>query len=50
MNNKLQFRRALLLLGFLGAAFAGLGYRLVDLQIHQAITQPRECQADKNQQ
>ncbi len=33
MNNKLQFRRALLLLGFLGAAFAGLGYRLVDLQI-----------------
>ena len=33
MNNKLQFRRAVLLLGFLGAAFAGLGYRLVDLQI-----------------
>src|SRR5664279_1590927 len=33
MNNKLQIRRALLLLGFLGAAFAGLGYRLVDLQI-----------------
>jgi len=33
MTNKLQIRRALLLLGFLGAAFAGLGYRLVDLQI-----------------
>jgi cell division protein FtsI/penicillin-binding protein 2 len=33
MNNKLQIRRALLLLGFLGAAFAGLGYRLVDLQV-----------------
>ena len=33
MTNKLQFRRAVLLLGFLGAAFAGLGYRLVDLQI-----------------
>ncbi|HUC83889.1 MAG TPA: penicillin-binding protein 2 [Candidatus Acidoferrales bacterium] len=33
MNNKLQFRRALLLLGLLGAAFAGLGYRLVDLQV-----------------
>jgi len=33
MNNKLQIHRALLLLGFLGAAFAGLGYRLVDLQI-----------------
>src|ERR1039457_6972413 len=33
MNNKLQFRRAVLLLGFLGAAFAGLGYRLGDLQV-----------------
>ncbi len=33
MNNKQQIRRAVLLLGFLGAAFAGLGYRLVDLQI-----------------
>ncbi len=33
MNNKLQIRRALLLLVFLGAAFAGLGYRLVDLQV-----------------
>ena len=33
MNNKLQIRRAVLLLGLLGAAFAGLGYRLVDLQV-----------------
>jgi cell division protein FtsI/penicillin-binding protein 2 len=33
MNHKLQFRRAVLLLGLLGAAFAGLGYRLVDLQV-----------------
>jgi cell division protein FtsI/penicillin-binding protein 2 len=33
MTNKLQIRRALLLLIFLGAAFAGLGYRLVDLQV-----------------
>jgi cell division protein FtsI/penicillin-binding protein 2 len=35
MNNKLQIRRAVLLLGFLVVAFAGLGYRLVDLQILQ---------------
>ena len=33
MNNKQQIRRALLLLLALGAAFAGLGYRLVDLQV-----------------
>lgn len=33
MTNKQQIRRALLLLAFLGAAFAGLGYRLVDLQV-----------------
>jgi cell division protein FtsI/penicillin-binding protein 2 len=33
MNNKTQIRRALLLLGFLGLAFAGLSYRLVDLQV-----------------
>jgi cell division protein FtsI (penicillin-binding protein 3) len=33
MTNKLQIKRALLLLGLLGAAFAGLGYRLVDLQV-----------------
>lgn len=33
MNNKLQIHRAILLLGLLAAAFAGLGYRLVDLQV-----------------
>jgi cell division protein FtsI/penicillin-binding protein 2 len=33
MTRKLQLKRALLLLIFLGAAFAGLGYRLVDLQV-----------------
>ena len=33
MTNKQQLRRALLLLGLLGAAFAGLVYRLVDLQV-----------------
>ena len=33
MTNKQQVRRALLLLAFLGAAFAGLGYRLLDLQV-----------------
>jgi len=33
MCNKLQLRRALLLLLVLGAAFVGLGYRLVDLQV-----------------
>ena len=33
MTNKQQIRRALLLLTLLGLAFAGLGYRLVDLQV-----------------
>lgn len=33
MINRLQLKRALLLLAFLSAAFAGLGYRLVDLQV-----------------
>lgn len=33
MINKLQIKRAFLLLVVLGAAFAGLGYRLVDLQV-----------------
>jgi cell division protein FtsI/penicillin-binding protein 2 len=33
MTNKQQLRRALLLLTFLSAAFGGLGYRLVDLQV-----------------
>jgi len=35
MTNKLQIRRALLLLACLVALFAGLGYRLVDLQVIQ---------------
>ena len=29
----MQLKRVMLLLGLLGAAFAGLGYRLVDLQV-----------------
>jgi len=33
MINRLQLKRALLLLIFLTGAFAGLGYRLVDLQV-----------------
>ena len=33
MSKQLQLRRVLLLLLLLGAAFAGLGYRLVDLQV-----------------
>jgi cell division protein FtsI/penicillin-binding protein 2 len=33
MNNKLQIRRAVLLLVLVALAFAGLGYRLVDLQV-----------------
>jgi cell division protein FtsI/penicillin-binding protein 2 len=33
MTKRLQLRRVLLLLGLLGLAFAGLGYRLVDLQV-----------------
>jgi len=44
MTNKQQIRRALLLLFFLGAAFAGLGYRLVDLQVlrHDELTAKAE--------
>jgi cell division protein FtsI/penicillin-binding protein 2 len=33
MNHPSQLKRVMLLLGLLGAAFAGLGYRLVDLQV-----------------
>ena len=33
MNHQLQVKRMLLLLFLLGATFAGLGYRLVDLQV-----------------
>lgn len=44
MTNKQQLRRTLLLLAFLGAAFAGLGYRLVDLQVlrHEELTAKAE--------
>ncbi len=33
MKQRVQLKRVLLLLGLLGLAFAGLGYRLVDLQV-----------------
>jgi cell division protein FtsI/penicillin-binding protein 2 len=33
MNHKLRIKRALLLMIFIGAAFTGLAYRLVDLQV-----------------
>ena len=33
MAKQLQYRRLVLLALLLGAAFAGLGYRLVDLQV-----------------
>jgi cell division protein FtsI/penicillin-binding protein 2 len=33
MNNKLQFRRATMLLVLIAACFAGLGFRLLDLQV-----------------
>ena len=33
MTKRVQLKRVLLLLGLLGLAFAGLGYRLVDLQV-----------------
>jgi len=44
MTNKQQLRRTLLLLAILGAAFAGLGYRLVDLQVlrHEELTAKAE--------
>src|SRR5208282_4488728 len=33
MTKRLQLKRVLMLLGLLGLAFTGLGYRLVDLQV-----------------
>src|ERR1700739_1251649 len=41
MINRLQLKRAVLLLIVLSAAFAGLGYRLVDLQVlrHDQLAQ-----------
>ena len=49
MNNKLQLRRTLLLLGILGAVFAGLAYRLVDLQVlrHDELSRLAEKNTDK---
>jgi len=35
MTKRLQLKRVLTLLGLLGLAFAGLGYRLVDLQVRR---------------
>jgi len=35
MLKRLQFRRLMLLMLLMGAAFAGLGYRLVDLQVNR---------------
>ena len=48
MSNKLQLRRVLLLLLLLGAAFAGLGYRLVDLQVlrHDELAQMAELNTE----
>jgi cell division protein FtsI/penicillin-binding protein 2 len=44
MNRTLQLKRIMLLLGLLGAAFASLGYRLVDLQVlrHEELTRESE--------
>jgi len=49
MNNKLQLRRALLLMLFLGVMFAGLAYRLVDLQVlrHDELSRLAEKNTDK---
>ena len=44
MARRLQFRRVLLLALLLGAAFAGLGYRLVDLQVWQHEELSNEAQ------
>ncbi len=49
MNNKLQFRRAILLMLCLGVMFAGLAYRLVDLQVlrHDELSRLAEKNTDK---
>jgi cell division protein FtsI/penicillin-binding protein 2 len=49
MNNKMQIRRAVLLLIFIGAAFAGLCYRLVDLQVlrHDALSKLAEQNTER---
>src|SRR5512141_2043559 len=50
MAKRLQNRRLLLLVLLLGAAFAGLGYRLVDLQViqHQKLSGEAAQQGQKN--
>jgi cell division protein FtsI/penicillin-binding protein 2 len=50
MSNKLQLRRVLLLLMLLGAAFAGLGYRLVDLQVfrHEELARMAELNTESD--
>jgi cell division protein FtsI/penicillin-binding protein 2 len=50
MSNKLQLRRVLLLLLLLGAAFAGLGYRLVDLQVlrHDELARIAELNTERD--
>ncbi|MDR3457642.1 MAG: penicillin-binding protein 2 [Verrucomicrobiae bacterium] len=49
MTNKLQIRRALLLLTCLVALFAGLGYRLVDLQVirHDELLKQAEKKTER---
>lgn len=50
MSNKLQLRRVLLLMLVLGAAFAGLGYRLVDLQVlrHAELARMAELNTERD--
>lgn len=50
MTTRLQIRRALLLLTLICSAFAGLGYRLVDLQVlhHDALSQLAARNTDKS--
>ncbi|MGA3283607.1 MAG: penicillin-binding protein 2 [Verrucomicrobiota bacterium] len=50
MSNKLQVRRVLLLMLLLGAAFAGLGYRLVDLQVlrHDELAKIAELNTERD--
>lgn len=49
MNRTLQLKRIMLLLGLLGAAFAGLGYRLVDLQVlrHGELSEKAEANTQR---
>jgi len=50
MSNRLQLRRVLLLLLLLGAAFTGLGYRLVDLQVlrHDELARSAELNTERD--